>query len=314
MDFLIYKPMGIAIKFFYDLFGGNFGLSIFVFTLLINLVLIPLNIKSQSSQMKSARIKPKIDALKEKYGDDRRKLQEAQMELQRREGVSMTGGCLTMFIRLPFLWGIYNAVTKPLSYILLLGGATITEAQTALMGFLNIDTAAKVTELNIIQNAGRLPENMSWLSQKIATELDFNLFGLNLTEQPKFSVNIMNSFSWIWLVPILSFATAMISSLISLQLQKRYNPEAPRMGGMMLTMPIISLIIGFTVPGAVGFYWLCSNIVGAGVQSFVQVFYNPAKLIAKAELKEARKRDKVEAEKKATAAAAMAAALAAEAE
>jgi len=299
MDFFIYKPMGIAVKFFYDLFGGNFGLSIFVFTLLINVVLIPLNIRSQSTQMKSARIKPKIDALKEKYGDDRRKLQEAQMELQRREGVGMMGGCLTMVIRLPFLWGIYNSVTNPLSHILRLDSEVITGAKTALMAFLGKDAATKVTELNVVQNATQLPESMSWLSQRISTELNFNLFGLNLTEQPKFSVNIINSFSWIWLIPILSFATAMLSSVISLKLQKRFNPDAPRMGGMMLTMPIISLIIGFTVPGAVGFYWVCSNIVGAGVQSFVQVCYNPNKLIAKAELKEMRKRQKAEADKKA---------------
>ena len=297
MDFFIYKPMGIAVKFFYDLFGGNFGLSIFVFTLLINLVLIPLNIRSQSTQMKSARIKPKIDALKEKYGDDRRKLQEAQMELQKREGVSMTGGCLTMVIRLPFLWGIYNAVTNPLSHILRLDSDVITKAKEALMGVLGKDAAAKVSELNVVQNAAQLPESMTSLSQRISTELNFNLFGLNLTEQPLFSMNILKSFSWIWLIPILSFATAMLSSVISLQLQKRYNPDTPRMGGMMLTMPVVSLIIGFTVPGAVGFYWLCSNIVGAGVQSFVQVRYNPNKLIAKAELKEMRKRQKTEADK-----------------
>ncbi len=303
-DFLINRPMGIVLKFFYDLFGHRFGMSIFVFTLIINLLLLPLSIKGQTSQMKSARIKPKLDALKEKFGDDRRGLQEAQMQLQQREGISMTGGCLMMFIRLPFLWGIYNVVTNPLTN--LLGYTKDTVAKFAevlaptLKGTVKPDAVRQLQIINDMYSGDVLKASFPAEVAKIIdpnTGINFDWFGLKLYEQPVFHINIVNNFQMIWLIPILSFATAMLSSIINLQMQKRMNPDAPRMGGMMLMMPVISLIIGFTVPGAVGFYWACSNIIGCAIQVFVQFFYNPNKLIAKAEAKDIALRRKKEREK-----------------
>jgi membrane protein insertase Oxa1/YidC/SpoIIIJ len=49
---------------------------------------------------------------------------------------------------------------------------------------------------------------------------------------------------------------------------------------MMLTMPLISLFIGFSVPGVVGFYWACSSLVGGLIQAGVQYFYGPQKMLA----------------------------------
>jgi len=304
LEILIYKPMGIALNFFYGFFGNNFALSIFVFTLIINLILFPLNVKGQRTQMQSARIKPKLDALKEKYADDRRRLQEEQMELQRREGVSMTGGCLPMLIRLPFLWGIYNAVVNPLTNILLEKADVINQVKEFLAPLLEGKVKpASVTQLKIVENVESIAGQFPALAASIEKNLDFSWMGLNLAERPVFHINIAQHFRMIWIIPLLSFATAMLSSLVSMFLQKRTNPDAPNMGGMMLTMPVISLVIGFTVPGAVGFYWACSNIIGAGIQVFVQLFFNPNKLIAKDELKTIRIRRKLEKTKLAAVAA-----------
>jgi YidC/Oxa1 family membrane protein insertase len=53
----------------------------------------------------------------------------------------------------------------------------------------------------------------------------------------------------------------------------------------MLTMPLMSLWIAFTVPGAVGFYWICSNLVNMIVQAFTNKFYGPYATIAREEAK-----------------------------
>ena len=72
-------------------------------------------------------------------------------------------------------------------------------------------------------------------------------------------------------------------------MQKKINPDAPNMMGMMLTMPLISLIIGFTLPGGVTFYWTCSSLIGGIIQIGVQQFYGPHKMLSRQRLKELNK-------------------------
>ena len=120
--------------------------------------------------------------------------------------------------------------------------------------------------------------------------INFNLFGiesLDLTQTPKFSFNIFGGgWQMIWLIPIGAFLAQMLTSLISTKINKINNPEAPSMMGMMLTMPLISLFIGFGLPGGVGFYWICSSLIGGLIQSGVQLWYGPNKMLARERAKE----------------------------
>ena len=61
------------------------------------------------------------------------------------------------------------------------------------------------------------------------------------------------------------------------------------MAGMMLTMPLLSLFIGFTLPGGVAFYWACSSLIGGLIQVGVQQFYGPQKMLSRERLKELNK-------------------------
>ena len=70
---IINIPLGWVLENLAGLFGGNFAASVFFFTLLANIVLIPLSIKSQKSSVQQTRIKPKLDDLKKRYGDDKQK-------------------------------------------------------------------------------------------------------------------------------------------------------------------------------------------------------------------------------------------------
>lgn len=91
---------------------GSYAVAILIFTVVINIVLSPLNIKQQKSMAQQARLKPKLDALKEKYGDDRVKMSNAQQELYQSENISPTGGCLPLVARMVILMGIYGAVRQ----------------------------------------------------------------------------------------------------------------------------------------------------------------------------------------------------------
>ena len=284
---LISKPMGWVLKYLCLLCGGNFAGAIVLFTILINLLMLPLTIKTQKSQAKQARLRPKLDAIKKKCGDDKQKYSQEMSELYSREGVSMSGGCLPMIIRMIFIYGVYAVVINPLVYIM---GANASEV-SALMSEQGLTRAVGLIQL--IHN-GTVPD----ITNGAIDEISFSFFGLNLADQPVFSWNIIGGFQAIWLVPLLSFVTSMFSSISSMIMQKKTNPDAPSMMGMMLIMPLFSLWIAFSVPGAVGFYWACSNLIASGIQVLVQIIYNPSRIIAGEQAKDIIKMAKAEQLKK----------------
>ncbi len=278
---IINVPLGWVLRFIASAFNGNFAAAVFVFTLLINLAFIPLTIKSQKSAVQQTRIKPKLDELKKKYGDDKQKYSQAMQQLYQEENVSMSGGCLPMIFRLVVMMSIYYLIMQPLTYLMSVDASVIDAAKSAL----EAGTNSRNIELSIISAV----ENGKIVSPEISKVLDtvnFNFFGINLTQTPEFSFNIFGAFQKIWLMPILAFASQILSSLFSMKMQKKTNPDAPSMAGMMLTMPLISLFIGFSLPGGVTFYWACSSLIGGFVQIAVQQFYGPHKLLSKERSKE----------------------------
>lgn len=285
-------PLGWILKNISALFGGNFAAAVFVFTLLVNLAMIPLSIKSQKSSVQQIRLKPKLDELKKKYGDDRNKYATETQRLYQEEGVSMSGGCLPMLIRLPIMMSIYYLICSPLTYLMNVSADVITKGKEQLTA-LGLKFSEYNAELQIIDNIESGKFSIPEIAEKIG-KIDFDFFGINLTESPKFSLNIFADFKPIWILPILAFAAAMVSSLISLAMSKKTNPDAPNMAGMLLTMPIMSLIIGFSVPGGVAFYWACSSLISGVIQAVVQMTYGPHRLIARENAKSIIKTHKSE--------------------
>lgn len=86
---------------------GNFGWSIILLTLVIRLAFYPLSAKQYKSQASMKRLQPKIAQLKDRYGDDKQKFMQAQMELWKKEGVNPFGGCLPVLLQMPVFLGIY---------------------------------------------------------------------------------------------------------------------------------------------------------------------------------------------------------------
>ena len=287
MNFLfkwINIPLGWVLEFLAGLVGGNFAASVFLFTLFINLALIPLSIKSQKSSVQQLRIKPRLDELKKKYGDDKQRYSTEMQKVYQEENVSMSGGCLPLILRMVLMLSIYWLIMQPLTYLLHIDAKAIAEAAKEL----GIATKASGYELQLIEalrNTDKFPEITAELSR-----INFSFFGIDLTQTPKFSFDIFHKFQPIWLIPILAFAAQMFTSVISMQVQKKLNPDAPSMAGMMLTMPLISLFIGFTLPGGVGFYWICSSLIGGLIQPVIQLVYGPNKMLARERSKELSKR------------------------
>ena len=284
----INKPFGWILESIAGLVGGNFAASIFLFTLLINLILIPLSIKSQKSTVQQTRIKPKLDELKKRYGDDKQKYNAEMQKLYQEENVSMSGGCLPLILRLIFMMSIYWIILSPLTYLMHIDKNVISEAVKTLG-----TTAKSGSELAVI-DAVRNGTIDSPAIAKALESINFEFFGINLTQTPNFSFNIFNDFQTIWIMPIIAFGAQILSSLLSMAMQKKINPDAPSMNSMLLMMPLISLFIGFSLPGGVTFYWACSSLIGGLIQTGIQFYYGPHKMLARERIKELKKQSAFE--------------------
>lgn len=89
---------------------GNYGVAVVLFTILVKLLVLPLDVKSKKSMRAVTKIQPNLNELKEKYGKDPDKLNQKTMELYKKEKVSPTAGCLPLLIQMPILLFMFGAM------------------------------------------------------------------------------------------------------------------------------------------------------------------------------------------------------------
>ncbi len=92
-------------------FVGNWGFAIILLTFFVKLLFLPLTMKSFESMAAMRRLKPQIDALNEKYGDDREAKGAATMALYKREGVNPAAGCLPSLLQMPVWFALYRSLS-----------------------------------------------------------------------------------------------------------------------------------------------------------------------------------------------------------
>jgi YidC/Oxa1 family membrane protein insertase len=101
-----------------DKFTHNYGFAIIVLTILIKIVLYPLQHKSIVSMKKMQKVQPKVEAIKAKYkksktdAEQRQKMNVEMMALYQKEGINPMAGCLPLVLQLPILWGFYGLLSR----------------------------------------------------------------------------------------------------------------------------------------------------------------------------------------------------------
>jgi len=103
---IIAKPLFTLMTWIHGL-AGNWGWTIVLLTLLIKLVFYPLSAASYRSMARMKHVGPRLQAMREKYGDDRAKLNQAMMEMYRNEKINPLGGCLPMLVQIPVFISLY---------------------------------------------------------------------------------------------------------------------------------------------------------------------------------------------------------------
>jgi YidC/Oxa1 family membrane protein insertase len=110
---LISEPLLYILHFSHRL-TYSYGLDIILLTILIKLLTAPLTHKSYVSMKQMQKLQPQMEKLKEKFANDKEKLNKEIMDLYRRNGVNPLGGCLPMVLQFPVFIGLYNALSTPI--------------------------------------------------------------------------------------------------------------------------------------------------------------------------------------------------------
>jgi YidC/Oxa1 family membrane protein insertase len=107
--YFLTKPMFLALDYFFHLVG-NFGISILIVTVLVKFLFFPLANKSYASMAKMKAVQPQMAMIKERYGNDRAKQQQAMMELYKKEQINPVAGCLPIVIQIPVFFSLYKVL------------------------------------------------------------------------------------------------------------------------------------------------------------------------------------------------------------
>ena len=281
--------MGWIIQQIYNLVA-NYGLSIIIFTVVIKLILLPLNIHSQKAMKKQQKVQPIIAQLQEKYKNDQEKLQREMMKIYKENNISMTGGCLPMFIQFPILIGLYQVIQKPLSYLkgvdwmqqaVIDKVYMLRDAMASSIGSLAQQTEEQLANMSQIQlsNWAGIVNGPSdpWV-------INFNFLGLDLSNVPSeaFGYIMRLDFSdWskilLLLIPILAVVSALLTNKITMlqtgQNKTNDNSQASQMQKSMLwMMPLMSGFFTLTLPSGLGIYWIISSVMQI-IQQLVLNYY-----------------------------------------
>lgn len=157
---IIAIPFGWILKLAYMLVK-NYGVALFLFTVVINLIQLPSRIKQQKDSAKMARLKPKLDQIQKKYANNREKLNEATMELYNQENVNPMGSCLPLVITYVILFAIIEVVYAPMTYISNLPSEKINAAQQTVVDYYKVAQAVSKDKPEDAATAQTLSERLA---------------------------------------------------------------------------------------------------------------------------------------------------------
>ncbi|MBQ9783587.1 MAG: YidC/Oxa1 family membrane protein insertase [Clostridia bacterium] len=282
MDFIISIP-GYVLRFCNNIMGNQYILALFIFAIIIEVLLLPFGIKQQKNSIKQAKLRPKEMAIRKKYAgrDDQPTKQKMTQEIQdlyQKEGFNPMGGCLPMLIQFPIIIILYQIVIKPLNYICGLSEEMINAAINVVKSFsgyenVTFNAGNNINLMGAIKDVlGRDPhafDSIEGFSEKISSAADlpnlssFGLDFLNLGQTPGFTTV---EGRWLLWVPILTFVVYFLSMKLNRKLS--YQPMADDQATgcsnkmMDIVMPLFSVWITFSVPAALGVYWIFKSILG----------------------------------------------------
>ncbi len=322
----IAKLMGIILNLIFEGLSAvgivNMGLCIIIFTIVIKLLMLPMTIKQTKFSKMSQLVQPEITKIQKKYQNktDNASMMKQQEEIQAvydKYGISMSGGCLQMFIQLPILMALFQVIRNLPFYIPRLKElyTQIAEPLMQQKGFeeviVNIGEKAqavyKLAENPALDNViayisqfrtdswAALTEAFPSITEAVngasAQIIEINNFfaGINIADAPGFRVSVY------LIIPILAFLTQWLAMKTMNMGNDENNPANSMTKSMNMMMPIMSLVMCFSFPAGLGIYWIMTAVFQIFQQLVMNKYYETVdmdKLIAENMEKASKKKKK----------------------
>lgn len=264
---------GYILNFIYNIVQ-NYGVAIIIFTVLLKICMLPINIKQQRTMKKSAKLQKKVKELQEKYSKDTMKLNQEMMDLYKSENMSPFSGCLSSIVQMVIIISIFFLVSRPLTFMLHVDSELINNYIKEIQD--NSSERVNYQEIAVIREKS---------SQDERVKLNMDFLGLDLSSIPS-----QNYSDWkVFVIPVLYVVTSIISMRVTTNMQGAGNKEndnikaedknndidkeksekqddvADTMEEMNKSMrymtPIMSVSISLIAPLGLALYWFVNNLL-----------------------------------------------------
>ncbi len=223
---VFYQPLFNLLVFIYNLVPGHdIGVAIIILTILIKIILYPFSLKTLRSQKAMQELQPKIDALKEKFKNQKEKMASEMMKLYQTEKINPFSSCLPLLIQLPFLIAVYQ-----------------------------------------VFQAGLTNHSLDLLYPFVANpgQINPSAFGFLDLSKKQVVLAFLAGAAQYWQAKMLPMKKPTIKSAAS----KDESMTAMMNKQMTVMMPIMTVVIGFTLPGGLMLYWLVNSLLTIAQQFF----------------------------------------------
>ena len=289
IGYWICVPFAWLVRLFYTL-TRSYGMAVILFTVVLKLILLPFQMKSKKSMIRMSRMSGKMQEIQKKYANNQQKMNEEIQRLYEEEGVNPMSGCLWSFLPLPILIALYAIIRDPVTRFMMLSMETLEEiiqrltaagadmssivrmqdgaAVVASNGFTQLIPFGQINLVRLVTE--EYPQVVSDINGWI--NVSFRSFGLDLASTPSSQIS---SFTFTWgcigliLIPVVTGLSQFLMSLITMKQQPQQDPNAAATSrSMMFFMPLFSVWISFSMPAAMGLYWIAQSGLSA-VQEFI---------------------------------------------
>lgn len=270
------RIFGYILNFIYNLVN-NYGLAIIIFTILLRLILLPINLKQQKTLKKSAKVQEKLKEIQDKYSNDPVRFNEEVKNLYASENMSPFSGCLGSLLQFIIIISMFMLVSNPLTYMKQLPKAKINEYKTEVKKEANGEDVSYI-EIAIIKSIGPKDD---------AVNINMNFLGLDLSDIPSKNFSDIKVFIIPALYVLTSFASMKITSSMNSnkkdeknKLTEEENEKLKEEGklvevnnndeleamesmnkSMKYMMPIMTVSIALIAPLGLALYWFVSNLI-----------------------------------------------------
>ena len=268
---ILMTPFSWLLKLFCQVFN-SYGIALFLFTVVVKIILFPLNLKGKKSMIKMNVVNAQVQEIQKRCGNDKERYNAELQKFYTENNINPLGGCGWSLLPIVFLYPLYAIIRRPLKYMMWL----TEDAVKAVADALNW-TAVKGTEfavggyneltLGSMINAGNLETAKAAVGAAAASVfvINFDFFGIDLSQIPKLRF-WENGISWgsvgLFLLPVISAGLSLLSMFVSQKTNQMNRDQEVKMNlSMMLMGPVISLWIGFAMPAGLCIYWISNSLL-----------------------------------------------------